>query len=155
MTAGFRFHNVVGNIIVLELSQDQKATVCQRQTQSVSKWPRKAVTNKQTDIFVLYKQTITTLFIYEIAKFYVIFLFSCLLVGLIAYIITSIQLDISIDRLIEFMKLQPHLLFCYNNATDNVLGVYIGNHIGLHLVLRYRLYFVRFAQHYSLRALAG
>ena len=37
------------NIIVLEPGRGQKETVCQRVSQSVSKWPRKAVTNKHTD----------------------------------------------------------------------------------------------------------
>ena len=46
-----RFHIfcVFPNIIVLEPSRDQKATLCQRASQWVSKWLRKTRADKQTD----------------------------------------------------------------------------------------------------------
>ena len=46
-----RFHifSVFTNIIVLEPSRDQKATLCQRASQWVSKWLRFLRTNRQTD----------------------------------------------------------------------------------------------------------
>ena len=51
-----RFHIfcVFPNIVVLEPSRDPKATLCQRASQWISKWPRKTRTdkqiNRQTDI---------------------------------------------------------------------------------------------------------
>ena len=42
------FFLVFSNIVVLEFVQEQKATLCQRTSKSVSKWPRKMC----TDIFV-------------------------------------------------------------------------------------------------------
>ena len=44
----YLINNFFSNIIVLEPAQCQKVTVCQRVSQSVSKWPRKKCTHTQT-----------------------------------------------------------------------------------------------------------